>query len=114
MRPYVYDSSTPLERIEEDLAIRRQWLPKPEAYKAQLQAIFEWEAYSRLQKIGVPTLVIHGETDQLVPVGNADLISSKINGSQLVKLPRASHIFVTDQPEASLKAIMGFLGNRSW
>ena len=27
MRPYVYDSSTPLERIEEDLAIRRQWFP---------------------------------------------------------------------------------------
>src|SRR6476619_7820196 len=113
MRPYVYDSSTPLERIEEDLAIRRQWFPNPEAYKAQLQAIFEWEAYSRLQKIAAPTLVIHGETDELVPVGNADLISSKINGSQMVKLHNASHIFVTDQPEASLKAIMGFLVSQS-
>ena len=113
MRPYVYDLSTPLERIEEDLAIRGQWFPKSEAYKAQLQAIFEWEAYSRLQKIGSPTLVIHGETDQLVPVGNAELIAARINGSQLVKLPHASHIFVTDQPEASLKAIMGFLGSRS-
>jgi len=57
--------------------------------------------------------VIHGKTDQLVPIGNADLISSKINGSQLVKLPHASHIFVTDQPEASLKAIMGFLGQQT-
>ncbi|HZE25606.1 MAG TPA: alpha/beta hydrolase [Blattabacteriaceae bacterium] len=113
MRPYVYDSSTPLERIEEDLAIRRQWFPKPEAYKAQLQAIFEWEAYSRLQKIAAPTLVIHGETDQLVPVGNAEVIAARINGSQLVKLPHASHIFVTDQPEASLKAIMEFLSRQS-
>jgi pimeloyl-ACP methyl ester carboxylesterase len=109
MRPYVYDSSTPLERIEEDLAIRRQWFPKPEAYKAQVQGIFEWEAYSRLQKIAAPTLVIHGETDQLVPVGNSEVIAARINGSQLVKLPRASHIFTTDQPEASLSAIMGFL-----
>ncbi len=113
MRPYVYDSSTPLERIEEDLAIRRQWFPKPEAYKAQLQAIFEWEAYSRLQKIAAPTLVIHGETDQLVPVGNSEVIAGRINGSQLMKLPHASHIFATDQPEASLKAIMGFLGTQS-
>jgi len=56
MRPYVYDSSTPLERIEEDLAIRRQWFPKPDAYAAQLQGIFAWEAYSRLQKITAPTL----------------------------------------------------------
>lgn len=113
MRPYVYDSATPLERIEEDLAIRRQWFPKPEAYKAQLQGIFEWEAYSRLQKIVVPTLVIHGEADQLVPVGNADLISARISGSQLVKLPHASHIFTTDQPEASRKAVMEFLSQQS-
>jgi 3-oxoadipate enol-lactonase len=113
MRPYVYDSSTPMERIEEDLAIRRQWFPKPEAYKAQLQGIYEWEAYSRLHKIAAPTLVIHGETDQLVPVGNAEVIAARINGSQLVKLPHASHIFVTDQPEASLKAIMGFLSSQS-
>jgi len=112
MRPYVYDSSTPLERIEEDLAIRRQWFPKPEAYKAQLQGIFEWEAYSRLQKIMAPTLVIHGETDQLVPAGNGELIASRINGAKLVMLPHASHIFTTDQPEASRKAVMDFLGSQ--
>ena len=113
MRPYVYDSSTPLDRIEEDLAIRRQWFPKPEPYKAQLQGIYEWEAYSRLHKIAAPTLVIHGETDQLVPAGNGELIASRISGSQLVKLSHASHIFTTDQPEASLKAIMGFLGSHT-
>jgi 3-oxoadipate enol-lactonase len=113
MRPYVYDSSTPLERIEEDLAIRRQWFPKPEAYKAQLQGIYAWEAYSRLQKIAAPTLVIHGETDQLVPVGNGELIAARINGSQLVKLSHASHIFTTDQPEASRKAVMEFLSQQS-
>jgi pimeloyl-ACP methyl ester carboxylesterase len=113
MRPYVYDSSTPLERIEEDLAIRRQWFPKPEAYKAQLQGIYEWEAYSRLHKIAAPTLVIHGERDQLVPTGNADLIAARITGAQLIKLPHASHIFTTDQPEASRKAVMEFLGSQS-
>ena len=112
MRPYVYDSSTPLERIEEDLAIRRQWFPKPDAYNAQLQGIFEWEAYSRLQKITAPTLVIHGETDQLVPAGNGELIATRINGAKLVMLPRASHIFTTDQPEASRKAVMDFLGSQ--
>jgi 3-oxoadipate enol-lactonase len=112
MRPYVYDSSTPLERIEEDLAIRRKWFPKPEAYKAQLQGIYEWESYSRLQKIVAPTLVIHGETDQLVPVGNGALIARRIDGAQLVKLPRASHIFTTDQPEPSRKAVMEFLSQQ--
>jgi pimeloyl-ACP methyl ester carboxylesterase len=109
MRPYVYDSSTPLELIEEDLAIRRQWFPKPDAYMAQLQGIFAWEAYSRLDRIAASTLVIHGETDQLVPVANGALIASRISGAKLVTLPHASHIFTTDQPEASQRAVMDFL-----
>ena len=110
MRPFVYDVSTPADRIEEDLVIRRKWFPRPEAYMAQLQAIFAWEAYSRLEKITAPTLVIHGETDQLVPAGNGKLIASRVAGSKLVMLPHASHIFTTDQPEASRKAVIEFLG----
>jgi 3-oxoadipate enol-lactonase len=113
MRPFVYDSGTHVDRIEEDLAIRRQWFPRPEAYMAQLQGIFAWEAYSRLDKIATPTLVIHGQTDRLVPAGNSKLIAARISGSKLVMLPRASHIFTTDQPEASHKAIVDFLGGQA-
>jgi 3-oxoadipate enol-lactonase len=109
MRPFVYDAATPADRIEEDLTIRRKWFPRPEGYMAQLQAIFAWEAYSRLDKITAPTLVIHGEGDQLVPAGNGKLIASRISGSKLVMLPHTSHIFTTDQPEASRKAVMEFL-----
>ena len=113
MRPYVYDPATPLDRIEEDLAIRRKWFPRPEAYMAQLQGIFAWEAYSRLDRIAAPTLVIHGQSDQLVPAGNGELIAARIAGAKLVMLPRASHIFTTDQPEASQLAIMDFLGGQA-
>lgn len=34
--PYIYDVGTPRERIDEDLAIRRPWFPRPEAYLSQL------------------------------------------------------------------------------
>src|ERR1700704_611057 len=61
------------------------------------------KGFSRLPKIAAPTLVVHGETDQLVPAGNGELIASRIAGARLVLLPRASHIFTTDQPEASQK-----------
>ena len=109
MVPYIYDSATPRARIEEDLAIRRVTFPKPEAYAAQLQGVFAWESYSRLARIGAPTLVIHGETDRLVPPGNGQLIAQSIHGSKFVLLPQASHIYPTDQPEASHKAVMDFL-----
>jgi pimeloyl-ACP methyl ester carboxylesterase len=110
--PFIYDSGTPRARIDEDLAIRRPWLPRPEAYIAQLQGILAWEAYSRLPQIKTPTLVIHGQTDRLVPVGNGELIAQRIPGAKLVVLPRASHIFPTDQTEAAHRAILDFLATQ--
>jgi 3-oxoadipate enol-lactonase len=107
--PFIYDPRTPRTLIDEDLAIRRPWFPRPEAYNAQLQGILAWESYSRLEEVNVPTLVIHGESDRLVPAGNGKLIAEKIPGAQLVMLAHASHIFTTDQPEAAQKAILDFL-----
>jgi 3-oxoadipate enol-lactonase len=107
--PYVYDRNTARNRIEEDLAIRRGWFPKPEGYVAQLQGILGWESYSRLPQLNVRTLVIHGETDRLVPVANGELIAGRIPGAKLVRLPHASHIFPTDQTAAANGAILEFL-----
>jgi pimeloyl-ACP methyl ester carboxylesterase len=108
--PFIYDPGTPPSRIEEDIEVRRPWFPHPDAYNAQLQGILAWEAYSRLSNISAPTLVIHGESDRLVPAGNGKLIAEKIPGAKLVLLPHASHIFSTDQPDAANRAILEFLG----
>ncbi len=107
--PYIYDRDTPRDRIEEDLAIRRPWFARPEVYVAQLQGILAWEAYSRLPQLKVPTLVIHGENDRLVPLGNGQQIAARIPGAKLVTLPHASHIFPTDQSAACHFAILEFL-----
>jgi len=107
--PYIYDPGTSRDRIDEDLAIRWPWLPRPEAYAAQLQGILAWESYSRLPQLKAATLVIHGETDRLVPLGSGELIAARIPGAKLVTLPHASHIFPTDQTVASSHAIMEFL-----
>ena len=107
--PFIYHAATPRERIDEDLAIRRPWLPRPEGYVAQLQGILAWEAYSRLATIRVPTLVIHGESDRLVPPGNGKLIAERIPGAKLVMIPHASHLFLTDQTDAAHRVVLQFL-----
>ncbi len=111
--PFIYDPGTPREKIDEDLRVRRPWFPRPDAYSAQLQGILAWEAYSRLDQITAPTLVIHGENDLLVPPGNGALIAQRIAGAKLVLLPNAGHIFTTDQPEASHQAVADFLAKQS-
>lgn len=109
INPFIYDPSTPRERIEEDMVLRRKWYPTESGYMAQLQGILAWEAYTRLPQIGAPTLVVHGETDRLIPPANAGLIANRIPRAKLAMLPNAGHVFSTDQPDAAHQEIMNFL-----
>jgi 3-oxoadipate enol-lactonase len=111
--PFIYDSGTPRERIDQDLAVLSEWYPHPEGYLAQLQGILAWEADSRLSKITAPTLVINGENDRLVPSANGSLIAERIPGAKLVLLPHASHIITTDQSAAAHQALLEFLSAQS-
>lgn len=107
--PFIYDPATPRQRIDEDMAIRMMWYPTPQGYFGQLQGILAWDAYSRIAQIKAPTLIIHGETDQLVPAANSHLIAERIPHAKLILIPRASHIFETDQPGMANGAIAEFL-----
>ena len=111
--PFIYDARTPRELVDQDLATLSGWYPNPQGYTAQLQGILAWEAYSRLPQISAPTLVIHGANDRLVPAANADLIAGRIPGAQLVKIPGASHILMTDQPALCHQAMLEFLAARN-
>lgn len=109
--PILYEAASPRERIEEDMAILRKWPPSPAAFAAQLQAIVGWEAYRRLPEIAAPTLVIHGDSDRLIPRRNGELIAAGIPTAKLVVIPHAGHMLATDQPEATHRALAEFLAH---
>ncbi len=109
VNPIIYDPSTPKVRIDEDMKIRIEWAPTADGYMGQLQGIFSWEAYSRIAQIAAPTLVIHGESDRLIPPANAKLIGDRIAHSKVVMIPHASHIYSTDQPEIARQVEFEFL-----
>jgi 3-oxoadipate enol-lactonase len=111
INPYIYDSSTPREPIEEDMVLRKKWHPTEAGYLGQLQGILAWEAYSRLPKIAAPTLVIHGENDRLIPPANSHLIAKRIPGAKLVLIPKAGHVLSTDQPDAVHREVLEFLSS---
>jgi 3-oxoadipate enol-lactonase len=109
MAPYLYDASTPREKLQEDLEVRSLSFPDRESYLAQLQAVMGWESYGRLNSLKVPTLVLHGETDQLVPAQNADILAREIPLAKLVKIAGAGHILLTDKHREATGAILSFL-----
>ena len=110
MAPYIFDEGTPRERIAEDIAVRLRATVSNDGYFAQLAGIRAWEGtHDRLAGLTMPTLVIHGETDQLVPVENGRIIARAIPHAHLVTIPHASHIFFTDQLETASQALLEFL-----
>ena len=71
----------------------------------QMQAIAAHDTLDRLHEISVPTLVIHGTVDEMLPYSNAVLIASKIPDAQLETLEGVGHMFWWEQPERSAAAI---------
>ena len=107
--PVIYAPGTPRTRIEEDFEVRRRSPTNPAGYIAQLQGIMAWGSFDRLRQIEVPTLIVHGDCDRLVPPENAPILHHAIKGSELIMIHDASHLLMSDQPEAFSRAIWSFL-----
>jgi non-heme chloroperoxidase len=57
-----------------------------------IKAFSETDFTEDLKKFDVPTLILHGDDDQIVPIADSALLSSKlIKGSTLKAYPGASH-----------------------
>ena len=109
MLPLIYHPQTPKERIDRDVDILRRNKPSVLGYLLQFGAILKWDSYESLPSIQSPTLVMHGDSDGLIPVANARIIASRIPGAKLVIIPDASHLFPVDQPEITRNTLLDFL-----
>ena len=76
-----------------------------------IKAFSETDFTEDLKKFDVPTLILHGDDDQIVPIGAAALLSSKIvKGATLKVYPGAPHGMCStlkDQVNAELLAFFG-------
>jgi pimeloyl-ACP methyl ester carboxylesterase len=78
--------------------------------KEQWSSIMEFDAYSRLNTLRVPTLILAGLQDIWVLPENSRLIHERIVNSKLIVYPDAAHNLTLAQPQ-SIKDILEFLGD---
>ncbi len=75
-----------------------------------IKAFSETDLTEDLKRIDVPTLILHGDADQIVPIGASALLSSKIVKNAKLKIyPGAPHGMATtlaDQVNADLLAFL--------
>lgn len=100
------------ERIEEDLENRLRLPTTPAGYAGQVAAIRGHDSWDELPALAVPTLVMHGEADALVPAANGVLLAERIPGARLVLVPGGGHNLQADAGDAVRETILGFLGSR--
>jgi len=65
----------------------------PERFIGELRATLDPSSFvtDRLGEISVPTLVLAGEQDQVVPLGSTQLVAERIPGAQLITDPQCGH-----------------------
>ena len=64
-----------------------------------------------LAQVSVPSLVITGEEDEMIPVDESRKMADAITGAKLVIVPRAGHLANLEQPDAFNNALSTFLTN---
>jgi pimeloyl-ACP methyl ester carboxylesterase len=62
-----------------------------------------------LAQVSVPTLVITGEEDEMIPVEESRRMAGAVKGATLVIIPGAGHLSNLEQPEAFNDAVNTFL-----
>jgi pimeloyl-ACP methyl ester carboxylesterase len=67
------------------------------------------EPTAQLTRLGLPTLLLHGERDMIFPAALAFRAQAEIPTARAVVLPSAAHMAHIDQPAAWLAAVARFL-----
>ncbi len=71
----------------------------------QMRAITAHNTSARLPDLRMPTLVVHGTLDQLLPVQNGHMIAGLIPDSRLEILEGIGHMFFLEEPQRSAELV---------
>jgi 3-oxoadipate enol-lactonase len=109
--PLLYSERTldDADRLSEEVALRTTDATPLATAPAQFAAIARHDTRERLAEVEVPTLVLHGEDDGLVPCAAGRELAGRIPGAQLTVLPGCGHVLTTDCEEEAAVAIEAFL-----
>jgi pimeloyl-ACP methyl ester carboxylesterase len=98
------------ERVRQDMRIRAGDRVRGLTPVLQSAAIAAHDTRSRLHELdGLPTLVIHGLDDRLIPPAQGRELAQLIPGSRLVEVPGAGHLLATDAEQEVAAALIGHI-----
>jgi pimeloyl-ACP methyl ester carboxylesterase len=105
--PNLLTPDAPAELVQQVTDIMAQI--RPVGYSAAAIAMGATDLRDQLPRIGVPTLVLHGERDAVIPASTADALAAGIPRARLVTLRGVGHASNQQAPESYNHAVRAFL-----
>ena len=82
-------------------------------------ALYTWQPYMhnpslrlRLNRVSIPTLVLWGANDGIIPTVYGKAYAKAIPGAKFKSIPRAAHMPQIEQKDAFLKQATAFLSGK--
>jgi non-heme chloroperoxidase len=106
---YNRPGAQPSDGIRESFWLQGMMAGLPASYFC-IKAFSETDLTHDLQKIGVPTLILHGDDDQIVPIKASALAAVKlVRNAKLVVLEGAPHGLCTTAKDRVNAELLGFI-----
>jgi non-heme chloroperoxidase len=97
------------EGVRESFWLQSMMAGFPASYFC-IKAFSETDLTEDLARFNVPTLILHGDDDQIVPIGASALLSSKmVKGSTLKVMPGAPHGMCTTLKDQVNEILLSFI-----
>ena len=106
--PKIFAESTSVS-IKDKVRPQFEELPAETAAADALAMRDRADSVADLASIDVPTLVLHGANDALMPLETGMAITSKIEGARFIEIPHAGHMAPIENPDVVNKGIREFL-----
>jgi pimeloyl-ACP methyl ester carboxylesterase len=81
----------------------------PIPFKAQMGSWMRYTSCRKLKNLNIPTLIMHGKQDILVPPSNGDLLAAKIPNAETVFFDSNAHLIHTEEPNKFNEVLLKFL-----
>ena len=83
--------------------------PHPRGYTYQLLAMAGWSSLPFIRFLKMPTLVVMGDRDRIVPLANGHILNTCLPNSHLHVIEGSGHLFLVTKSDETVPVITDFL-----
>ena len=107
--PFAFAAGVDPELLSAFVAKKSADVQDPAGYAAQIQAVLAHDTAERLEAIALPTLILTGDDDRIIPAASSELLCERIPGARLETIAGTGHLFFVERPEQTRRLIEEFL-----